>query len=102
MFLAGCESSAGRIRNRAISEFEVGHLDQASQLLLQIYQKHPKDAQTLYYLGRTSQAQGAYEKAIYYYQASLDSDPSLADARSRLGEVQKAAGLAGENLIFIP
>ena len=98
----GCEPSKVELRNRAVSEFQVGHADQAKETFLHVLERYPTDSTSLYYMGRISHAEGSYEEAVYYYQCCLDSDPSHKDAQRYLGEAQEAAGPTGEKLRFIP
>jgi tetratricopeptide (TPR) repeat protein len=100
--LAGCEPSNVELRNKGIGEFEVGHMPQAKELFERILDRNHSDRDSLYYMGRICQAEGQYERAMYYYQCALDIDPSHKDARHYLAQAQEQAGIAGQHLRFIP
>jgi tetratricopeptide (TPR) repeat protein len=102
LWAAGCGPTAPELRARAISEYQVGHIEQSRELFQQALGRNPADQHALYYLGRIASAQSAWEDAIYYYQCCLDVDPSYADARIWLSRAEKSAGSAGGKLRFIP
>ena len=89
-------------RPKAMAEFDVGHVEQAEALCQQALSREPSDPFALYYMGRIATARQEWEDAIYHYQCCLDADPRYADARERLLEAERAAGVAGPMLRFIP
>ena len=101
-FLVGCGPSAGRLSDKGISEFQVGRLDQAEQSLQQALDLNPSLPEALYYMGRVSHARGYYEKAVYYYQQCLDSDPRYTQANRWLAKAQEPLGRTGQTLRFLP
>ena len=102
VFVSGCGPSPASLRDRGIAEFQVGHIDDAESLLRQAVDARPAMPEALYYLGRVNYATGDLEQAIYYYQCSLDVDPSFTPARRWLTKAQQEAGRTGQLLLFIP
>ena len=98
----GCGPTTEEMRVQAVSEYQVGHIRQAKDLLQRVLSREPSDPQALFYMGRIACAEQAWEDAIYYLQCSLDSDPSNDEARVLLEQAQRAAGTAGPKLRFIP
>ncbi len=97
--MAGC--GVGKMRTEAISEYQVGHVEQAEKLFNQVLQREPSDARSLYYLGRIYHGRGRYEMAISYYQQALGADPSLTDARKWLERAVERTGTTGEKLLIM-
>lgn len=102
VLLSGCGPTIEQKRDLGISEFQIGHLDKAGNILLQVLDQRPSDPQALYYMGRVRHAQDFLEQAIYYYQCAVDADPSFKEARDHLAKAQQQAGVAGQRLQFIP
>jgi len=102
LWAAGCGETTPELRTRAISEYQVGHVEEARELFRQTLDRDPADRHALYYMGRIASGEAAWEDAIYYYQCCLDVDPSYANARIWLARAEKAAGTAGTRLRFIP
>ncbi len=100
--LAGCENDAPDLIRKGISSYEQGHLDKAGKSLNEALNADPGDPDALFYLGRTYQAKGFYEQAIYYYQVCLEADPAYPRANEFLRECQRAIGPAGKDLQIIP
>jgi hypothetical protein len=99
---AGCAPSPEELRDRGIEALQVGHLDEADELLTLSLDREPADPRTLYYRGRLAHLRGHLPQAMYYYQCSLDADPSRAGAREALAEVEAELGPAAAPLRFIP
>jgi tetratricopeptide (TPR) repeat protein len=85
------------LRNQGITEFQIGHLDQAKDLLKQSLDKSC-DPVAEYWLGRTYHAQGRYEDAICHYQAAIQSRPAYDEAKKWLLKARQDAGLSGRDL----
>ena len=101
--LAGCGGpSTEKQIEQGVSQFQVGELDQAKETLTRILRGDPSNPKALFYLGRVHYAQGSFELAAYYFQCTVDSDPSFPEARKLLKESQERAGSAGPGLRFIP
>jgi tetratricopeptide (TPR) repeat protein len=101
LLLAGCEPSVGELRTQAISEFQIGHTQQAKDLFQRVLNRTP-DPQSLFYMGQIMESEGFFEQAIYYYQCAIDADPRNGEARLRLAKVMDRAGPVGQQLRFIP
>lgn len=102
LVLAGCVPSVGKVRERAISQYQLGHIEQAEMNFREVLDKRPYDAESLYYMGRIQQARGRPMRAVYYYQSCLDVQPSHEMARLWLRRAERQAGEAGRGLRFIP
>jgi len=89
-------------RQKAVSAFQVGHLDEAKELLDRALYTSPADPMALYYLGRIACEEGEWEEAIYRFQCCLGADPGHGDAREWLIRAERAAGVVGPKLRFIP
>jgi len=91
--VSGCGGpTPEQLRTKAISEYQVGKLEEARDLFRQVLWTEPADADSLFYLGRICYSQGEYAKAMYYYQSCLDVQPSNEAARRGLAEAKQAAG----------
>ena len=102
MLVAGCGPSAANLRDKGISEFQVGHVERAENFLQQALDREPAMSEALYYMGRIRHAQGEYEKAIHFYQCCLDADPGFQQARRWLDKALQQTGPTGQTLLFIP
>ncbi|MGB2819981.1 MAG: tetratricopeptide repeat protein [Phycisphaerae bacterium] len=89
-------------RQQAVAEFQVGHLAEAKALLEQALYPDPSDPVALYYLGRIACEEGRWEEAIYRFQCCLSADPGHAEARQWLIRAERAAGVVGPKLRFVP
>jgi tetratricopeptide (TPR) repeat protein len=89
--------SAVELRNQGITEFQVGHLDQAQSLLKQSLDKSC-DPVAYYWLGRAYHAQGRYEDAICQYKFAIESKPGYDEAKTWLQKARQDAGLSGRDL----
>ncbi len=99
---SGCAPSASELRERAVAEFQLGHTDQAQQLLERALDKKPFDAVSLFYMGRIKHVGGFFEQAMHYYQMALKMDPSLTEARKWLARAQEQLGATGKTLRYVP
>jgi len=99
---SGCAPSASELRERAVAEFQLGHTDQAQQLLERALDKKPFDAVSLFYMGRIKHAEGFFEQAMHYYQMALKMDPSLTEARKWLARAEEQLGTTGKTLRYVP
>jgi tetratricopeptide (TPR) repeat protein len=89
--------SAVELRDKGIAENQVGHLDQARDLLTQSLDKSC-DPLAEYWLGRTYHAQGRYRDAICHYKAAIQSKPAYDEAKQWLQKARQDAGLSGPDL----
>ena len=89
-------------RQQAVAEFQAGYLARAKVLLGQTLYCHPADPVALYYLGRIACEERDWEEAIYRFQCCLGADPGHADAREWLIRAERAAGVIGPKLRFVP
>ncbi|MFP3937857.1 MAG: tetratricopeptide repeat protein [Phycisphaerae bacterium] len=102
LLLAGCGPSVRDVRERAISQYQLGEIERAEMNFREVLDKRPYDADSLYYMGRIQQARGRPLRAVYYYQSCLDVDPSHEMARLWLGRAERQTGQAGKELRSIP
>jgi len=102
LLLVGCSEGLVELRSNGISEFQLGHINQAKKVFQNVLERYPSDPDTLYYMGRVMHAEKFYEQAIYYYQCCLDADPSHKQAERWLVKAEEAAGPASRKLRFIP
>jgi len=100
--LAGCAPSADELRERGTSEFQVGRLAQAKAFFQRVLDRHPSDAESLYYMGRICQAEGRPDRAHFYYECCLDSDPRHQEARRWLAKAEQDMGPNAKDLRFLP
>jgi len=100
--LSGCGPSISELRQNGVAEFQVGNADKAKDYFQQVLGRQPYDAATLYYMGRITHSEGAYEKAIWYYQCSIDADPRNEAPKRYLARAEEEAGQVGPALRFIP
>jgi tetratricopeptide (TPR) repeat protein len=99
--VSGCGPSTGSIRDKAITEYQLGHTDQARGLFQRVLDREPTDPQSYYYLGCIAHADGFYERAIFCYQCTLDVDPSFTPARVALKRAQEQMGDLSQKLKII-
>ena len=99
--LGGCGPSVGQTTARGISEFQVGRLEESKQFFQQVLSRYPSDPRALYYMGRISYTEGSYEMAMFYFQSSIDADPSFKDSKVWLTRAEKAVGSSAGDLRFI-
>ena len=92
VWLSGCGPSTSQLRNDGISAFQTGRMDEAAKLLQQVLDEKPSDAESLYYMGRIRQAEGAYEQAEFYYRCAIDADPRQREAPVWLEKVRRQLG----------
>jgi tetratricopeptide (TPR) repeat protein len=85
------------LRNQGITEFQIGHVDHAKDLLKQSLDKSC-DPVAYYWLGRAYHAQGRYEDAICQYKFAIESRPGYDEAKIWLKKAVQDAGLSGQNL----
>ena len=104
LVLTGC----GGARERYESHLQRGkqylaqdNLDKAGIEFRNALQILPKDAQAFYYNGRVAEARQQPRQAVGLYQAALDANPNLDDARARLAKVFVIAGAAQRALDVI-
>ena len=95
--LTSCAPSAGELRDQGITEFQVGHVDHAKDLLKQSLDKSC-DPVAYYWLGRTYHAQGRYEDAICQYKFAIESRPGYDEAKKWLQKARQDAGWSGQDL----
>ena len=95
MAVGGCGPTQ---KQKAIAEFEVGHVDQARAMLKEVLERTPSDPEALYYMGRAMHAQKNYVQAIYFYRSCLDADPGCAPAKRFLVKAEQEAGMEVERL----
>ena len=91
--VGGCAPSAVDIRDRAISEFQVGRIDRAEEMLRVVLDRRPFDPEALYFMGRVQHLQKNYVQADYYYRCTLDAAPGHSEARMFLRKVRQDMGM---------
>jgi tetratricopeptide (TPR) repeat protein len=101
VLVAGCSSTEQSLQS-GIGEFQVGNLDKAKDHFQQVLGRYPRDPVAHYYLARIYHAEGAYEKAIFHYQCSIDADPSNGQPKKWLVRAQEEAPQVGTALKFLP
>ncbi|MGC9455384.1 MAG: tetratricopeptide repeat protein [Phycisphaerae bacterium] len=102
LLMLGCGPSVTEIRDQAVAQYQLGHIEQAEMNLREVLDERPYDAEALYYMGRIQQDMGRPTRAIYYYQCCLDVDPSHEMARMWLRRAEQQTGETGRRLRFIP
>lgn len=100
--LVGCEPSPNELLTTGITEYQIGHNEQAKKLFEQNLLKNPTDADSWYYLGRIAYDEKFYERAIYCYQCALDRNPAYEPAKHELQKAKAAAGKVSDYLNIIP
>lgn len=102
LLMLGCAPQVGELRDQAVAQYQLGHIEQAEMNFRGVLDKRPYDTESLYYMGRIQQAKGRPLRAIYYYQSCLDVDPSHEMARLWLQRAEAQTGETGRQLRFIP
>ncbi len=98
----GCNQEARDLRERGITEFQVGRVEDAQALLNEALEHDAGDAEALYYLGRILHREGLYEQAVFYYQSCLQVRPGHPVARRWLAMAMAELGPGAETLYFLP
>ncbi len=102
LLLLGCAPPVGELRDQAISQYQLGYLDEAEESFREVLNKRPYDPESLYHMGRIMHSKGRLVRAIYYYQSCLDVQPSHQMARMWLRRAEQQAGDSARHLRFIP
>lgn len=90
--LNGCGPSADEIRTQAISQYQIGHYDEAENLFEQVRQRRPMDPDSWYYLGKIAQEKNWYARAIHCYEQAIAADPSFKAPKAQLELIKKKIG----------
>lgn len=88
-------------RQDAIAAFQEGRVAEAKAKFERALSWRPSDPEALYYMGRIACTEKDWEKAIHYFQCSLDVDPGLPTAREWLRFAEQSSGL-GDKLRIAP
>jgi tetratricopeptide (TPR) repeat protein len=103
VILSGCGGpSTDQLVTQGVSQYELGHLEQAKDTLSRVVRADPANPKAHFYMGRVCYSQKFYEMAVYHFQCTLDADPGYPEIHKWLRDAQRAAGAAGTGLRFLP
>ncbi len=101
LLLAGCESSAMRLRNQGLSLYHQGKYQSALQKFNAALQSNPSDPRANYYAGASDYMLARYQEAAFHYKTAWTVDPNFGHVKSALAEALIRAGRPNEAMNFL-
>ncbi len=101
MLLAGCESSAMRLRNQGLSLYHQGEYKSALAKFNDALKYNPSDPRANYYAGASDYMLARYQEAAFHYKTAWTVDPNFGHVKSALAEALIRAGRPNEAMNFL-
>ncbi|MGC8625096.1 MAG: tetratricopeptide repeat protein [Phycisphaerae bacterium] len=101
LLLAGCESSAMRLRNQGLSLYHQGKYQPALQKFNDALKYNPSDPRANYYAGASDYMLARYQEAAFHYKIAWTVDPNFGHVKSALAEALIRAGRPNEAMNFL-
>ena len=101
MVLAGCESSAMKLRNQGLSLYHQGDYQSALAKFNDALKYNPADPRANYYAGASDYMLARYQEAAFHYKTAWTVDPNYGHVKSALAEALIRAGRPNEAMNFL-